>query len=98
MTGFIHDVSQCWNITQADDPWPVIEINFELTREGVPLPDSFVMTEASAASETATQAAFASARRAVLRCGMDGYDLPAEHFELWQHVAMTVDPTQIVRQ
>ena len=37
--------------------------------------------------------AFEAARRAILRCGASGYDLPADKYDQWREVEITFDPS-----
>ena len=43
-------------------------------------------------SGSAAETAFQSARRAILRCQGDGYNLPPEKFDQWKRVEMTFNP------
>lgn len=43
---------------------------------------------------SATQA-FEAARRAILRCGATGYDLPAEKYGQWRDIEMTFNPEKM---
>jgi hypothetical protein len=36
--------------------------------------------------------AFDAARRAIIRCGAKGFDLPAEKYAQWREVEMTFNP------
>ena len=43
----------------------------------------------------AAQQAFEAARRAIIRCGVSGFDLPAEKYDQWQEIEMTFNPEQM---
>lgn len=94
--GFMTDVSACWNISQADEPWPVVTVRFDMNEDGTPVRESFELIEASEATDLATRAAFEAVRRAVIRCAQLGYDLPPEEFALWDEIEMTFDPRSVV--
>ena len=85
-------VNRCWNV----DPGSVaarvtIEVGFELTPAGRIAGD--VRLEASSGDPAATRVAFEAARRAILRCQGEGYDLPAAKYEQWKEVVITFDPS-----
>ncbi|MGR3684765.1 MAG: energy transducer TonB, partial [Paracoccaceae bacterium] len=40
----------------------------------------------------AARQAFEAAKRAIIRCGSRGYDLPQEKYSQWQDIEMTFDP------
>lgn len=95
VAAFLHDVSACWNVTQADDPWPIVTVGFSMRPDGQPVMDSFTLIDAGDASDLATQAAFSSVRRAVIRCSGDGYDLPPADYGLWDEIEMSFDPRTV---
>ena len=39
--------------------------------------------------------AFEAARRAIIRCGSNGYDLPREKYGQWQNIEMTFNPEKM---
>lgn len=39
--------------------------------------------------------AFQAARRALLRCQKNGYDLPKDKYEHWRNLEMTFDPAEM---
>jgi hypothetical protein len=43
-------------------------------------------------SQAAAQQAYEAARRAILRCGTNGYDLPAESYDYWRQVELIFNP------
>jgi len=89
--GFREAVQACWNPGPAGDP--AVTIRFALDRDGRPVPDSFRV--AGGPGDRARQQAFDAARRAVLRCARDGYDLPAAKYDAWDDVEMTFAPTGV---
>lgn len=89
---FHDDVQRCWTVTEGDIPWPSVTVGFEMTSDGNPVVDSMTLLTASPADEEVTFAAFAAARRAVIRCAAIGYDLPADLYDQWKVVELTFDP------
>jgi hypothetical protein len=53
------------------------------------------MESSSGGSSAAARQAFEAARRAIIRCGASGYDLPAEKFGQWQTIEMTFNPERM---
>ena len=46
-------------------------------------------------SDTSARQAFEAARRAIIRCGATGYDLPIEKYEQWREIEMTLNPERM---
>lgn len=85
-------VNSCWNV----DPGSVaarvtVEVGFNLTREG--RVDGEPRLISSSGDQSATNTAFESARRAILRCQGSGYQLPADKYDQWREVVITFDPS-----
>lgn len=95
-SGFLRQIGNCWNTgtlsTGAQNT--IIEMAFDMTPDGRPVSSSVRLDGFSGGSATDADAAFQTARRALLRCSGDsGYGLPRDQFEQWQRVILTVDPT-----
>ncbi len=95
-SGFLRQVGNCWNTgtlsTGAQNT--IIEMAFDMTPDGRPVSGSVRLDSFSGGTAADADAAYQTARRALLRCSGDtGYDLPAEQYDQWQRVILTVDPT-----
>lgn len=94
-SGFLRQVGNCWNTgtlsTGAQNT--IIVMSFDMTPDGRPVSDSIRLGSFSGGSAADADAAFQTARRALLRCTGEGYDLPQDQYELWSRVELTVDPT-----
>ncbi|NNK16825.1 MAG: energy transducer TonB [Sulfitobacter sp.] len=90
-------VAQCWNIgslsTEALGTTVVIAV--KMNQNGTPVTETIRMLSSSGGSNAAAQRVFDSARRAIIRCGARGYDLPQEKFSQWQNIEMTFDPRKM---
>lgn len=90
-------VSQCWNIgslsTEALGTTVIIAV--QMNQNGTPVANTIRMLSASGGSNAAAQRVFDSARRAIIRCGASGFDLPSEKFSQWQNIEMTFDPSKM---
>ena len=60
--------------------------------DGRPDAGSIRLTDAEGGSDAAVERAFDAARRAIIRCGQDGYDLPRGKYDQWRDVELIFDP------
>lgn len=89
MAAFRQAVSQCW---LAADTTTAVTIGFSLSPEGRVEGEIRLISHSDGASAEAAEKAFAAARRAVLRCGQDGYDLPIAAYDSWKEVQLHFNP------
>ena len=76
----------------------VVVVGFDLTLDGKPEIESVEMLSYRDGTEAAANQAFRAARRAIIRCGAYGFDLPDEKYDHWRRVEMTFDATQLGRR
>lgn len=90
-------VSACWNVgaLSAADQEIGVTLALEMDADGRPVTDTIRMIESTASDDAAAQSAFQVARRAVIRCAGQGYDLPADQFDLWRQMELTFDPREM---
>ena len=90
-------VSQCWNIgsLSTEALSTIVVIGVEMNQNGTPVTSSIRMISATGGSNAAAQRVFDSARRAIIRCGARGFNLPAEKYGQWQTIEMTFDPSKM---
>ena len=74
---------------------PDIDIPQAMTRDGKPVVNSIRMLSSEGGSADAVRQAFEAARRAIIRCGARGYDLPSEKYAQWQDIEMTFNPERM---
>ena len=90
-------VSSCWNVgslsTDALGTTVVVEVS--MSQDGKPVTSSIRMASFSGGSEAAARQAFEAARRAIIRCGARGYDLPVEKYGQWRDIEMTFNPERM---
>jgi len=90
-------VSRCWNVgslsTEALDVTVVVGVS--MAQNGKPEQSSIRLLSSSGGSDGAAQKAFQTARRAIIRCGAAGYDLPAEKYGQWRNIEMTFNPERM---
>lgn len=95
-SGFLRQIGNCWNTgtlsTGAQNT--IIDMAFDMTPDGRPVASSIRLDGFNGGSAADADAAFQTARRALLRCAGDaGYGLPRDQYEQWARVVLTVDPT-----
>lgn len=83
-------IQECWNPPAAIGAEDLrVSVRFRLDQNGMVDGSPEIM------ESSGNQAADDSARRAVLRCGQQGYKLPAEKYEAWRDVVVNFDPSQL---
>lgn len=83
-------VRACWNPVGAAET-VAVTVGFALTPEGRVQDNAVTLVSAGPGGAEAVEEAFQAARRAVLRCQGDGYDLPPDQYDLWRDVELTFD-------
>ncbi len=90
-------VQNCWNVgslsTDALNTTVVVAVS--MTQDGKPVSSSIRMLSSDGGSAAAAKQAFEAARRAILRCGAKGFDLPSEKFGQWKEIEMTFNPERM---
>ncbi len=94
----IADLRQCWNVGSLSPEAQEVEIvvEFELTRDAVPIRETIALVEFNRGTQDAADEALGAAFRAILRCGQDGLNLPTDAFEQWQRVQVRFDASHTV--
>ncbi|WP_076979412.1 hypothetical protein, partial [Brevirhabdus pacifica] len=87
-------VSQCWNLGSSSTEARRTEVTVAVTMDetGRPVANSIRMLGFQGGTEDGARVAFDAARRAILRCGAKGFDLPPEKYAQWREVEMTFNP------
>ncbi|MEQ8401896.1 MAG: TonB family protein [Roseitalea porphyridii] len=86
-------IQACWNPPAGviDAAELRVSVRFRLD------PSGRVEGQPTITNSSGNRQADESARRAVLRCGMNGYNLPADKYEAWQDVVVNFDPSEMFR-
>jgi hypothetical protein len=90
---FARMVAACWEV-RALPPSArstVVTLAVEMSPDGVPAPGSIRLVGARGGDAADIRLAHDAARRAILRCAGDGYDLPPALAARWRAVVMTFD-------
>jgi hypothetical protein len=90
-------VSSCWNVgsLSSEALQTTVVVSVAMNKDGTPIAGSISMESSSGGATAAARQAYEAARRAIIRCGARGYDLPAEKFGQWQNIEMTFNPERM---
>lgn len=89
-------VQQCWNIDPGSPAARVVvTVGMEMLENGRVESSSLKLLSSSGGDDIAVRSAFDSARRAILRCGAEGYNLPPEKYDHWRTIEITFDPSKM---
>ncbi len=95
--GLKRAIQNCWNIGSLSDAarFIVVTVEVELDLSGRPIPGSLELLNTTTGPEEARMRAFEAARRAVLRCLNQGYELPRDKYESWRKVEIEFNPEEM---
>ncbi|MCZ7676922.1 MAG: hypothetical protein M5U35_15095 [Roseovarius sp.] len=87
-------VQRCWNVgsLSTNALGTTVVVTVSMSEDGRPDAASIRMTGYSGGGAEAADHAFAAARRAIIRCGAEGYDLPVAKYDRWRSIEMTFNP------
>ncbi|MEM1236115.1 MAG: energy transducer TonB [Pseudomonadota bacterium] len=90
-------VSRCWNVgsLSTEALGTTVVVNVSMQPDGKPVTGTIRMVSSSGGSSDAARQAFEAARRAIIRCGASGFDLPREKYDQWEEIEMTFNPEQM---
>jgi hypothetical protein len=90
-------VSGCWNVgsLSSEALGTTVIVSVAMSQDARPSIPSIRMLSFSGGSEAAAGQAFEAARRAIIRCGARGYDLPPEKYDHWRDIEMTFNPERM---
>ena len=87
-------ISRCWNVgsLSTDALGTTVVVAVEMEQSGRPISGSIRLVSSSGGSSSGERQAFEAARRAIIRCGVNGFPLPVEKFDQWREIEMTFNP------
>ncbi|MGR3703725.1 MAG: energy transducer TonB [Paracoccaceae bacterium] len=87
-------VQQCWNVgsLSSEALRTTVVVAVSMTEDGRPQPETLRMQGYEGGSAEAARQAFESARRAIIRCGANGFNLPRDKYDQWRDIEMTFNP------
>tara|TARA_B110000908_G_C10188060_1_gene419043 strand:+ start:67 stop:1014 length:948 start_codon:yes stop_codon:yes gene_type:complete len=90
-------VQECWAVgslsSLALETTVVVAVSF--TQDGKPVLSSIRQVDSEGGTSASVKQAFETARRAIIRCGARGFDLPSDEYDQWKDFEMTFDPKGI---
>jgi len=90
-------VSACWNTgsLSTDALRTTVVVTVEMSQDGRPRAETIRMLTSQGGSGDAVRQAFEAARRAIIRCGANGFGLPVDKYETWRDIEMTFNPEKM---
>ena len=90
-------IQQCWDVGALSSAALRVTVTVSVTMlaDGRPNTASIRQVSATGGSGDAVRQAYEAARRAIIRCGARGYDLPAEKFDQWREIEMVFNPERM---
>jgi hypothetical protein len=90
-------VGRCWNFgsLSTDAAQVTVVVALSMSPDGRPVQSTLRLASWSGGGEAAANAAYEVARRAILRCGAEGFPLPADKYEQWRDIEMTFNPERM---
>lgn len=90
-------VQQCWNVgaLSSDALQVTVTVAVTVAQSGVPDAGSVRMIGFQGGTEAAALQAYEAARRAILRCGAKGFQLPQEKYDQWREIEMEFNPSKM---
>lgn len=90
-------VGRCWNVgsLSSDALSTTVVVSLSMNEDGTPRTDTIRLASHTGGSDAAARQTYESARRAIIRCGARGYNLPKEKFSQWRDIEMTFNPEKM---
>lgn len=90
-------VQKCWNVgsLSSEALLTTVVVSVEMSESSTPVTSSIRLVSSTGGSSGAAKQAFAAARRAIIRCGARGFDLPREKYDHWREIEMTFNPEKM---
>ncbi|MEQ8343147.1 MAG: cell envelope biogenesis protein TolA [Marinovum algicola] len=91
-------VQDCWVVDVGSAAARVtVVVSMEMEQSGRVITSSIRLTGSEGGDARATEVAFQAARRAIIRCQKDGYELPVDKYDQWRQIEMTFNPEKVSR-
>ncbi|MEB8388987.1 energy transducer TonB [Rhodobacteraceae bacterium KMM 6894] len=90
-------VQSCWNTgsLSSDALKVTVTVAFEMGEDARPQDNTIRLTDSTGGNQDAAKQAYEAARRAIIRCGARGFDLPIEKYASWRSVEMVFNPEKM---
>ena len=90
-------VQNCWNVgsLSSEALRTTVVVSVTMSEDSRPVTSSIEMLSASGGSGSAAKQAYEAARRAIIRCGASGFNLPKDKYDHWRNIEMTFNPERM---
>ena len=90
-------VKKCWEVGSLSSTAleTTVVVAVSLARDGKPLTSSIRQIGSEGGTAASVEQAFATARRAIIRCGSSGFKLPSDKYDQWKDIEMTFNPERM---
>ncbi|WP_288943901.1 energy transducer TonB [uncultured Roseovarius sp.] len=90
-------VQNCWNVgsLSSEALRTTVVVGVTMSEDARPVTSSIRMIDATGGGGAAAKQAYEAARRAIIRCGAGGFDLPVEKYDHWRDIEMTFNPEKM---
>ena len=87
-------VKQCWNVgaLSTDALRTIVTVAVSMEQSGKPISGSIRLIGSEGGTDASAQQAFEAGRRAIIRCGANGFPLPPEKYDQWREVEIVFNP------
>ncbi len=93
----IVDVKACWNVgaLSSEALRTSVTVAVDMKPDGKPDITSIRMVGYEGGSDAAAKQAYEAGRRAIVRCGSDGFPLPPEKYDHWRQIEIVFNPEKM---
>ncbi|MCT2539380.1 cell envelope biogenesis protein TolA [Sedimentimonas flavescens] len=93
----IVDVKACWNVgaLSSEALRTTVTLRVAMNPDGKPDIRSIEMVGYEGGSDAAARQAYEAGRRAIVRCGSDGFPLPPEKYDHWREIEIVFNPEKM---
>jgi hypothetical protein len=93
----IVDVKQCWNVgaLSSDALRTTVTLSVEMRPDGHPIIGSIKLVDSAGGTGAAVDQAFEAGKRAIVRCGSDGFPLPSDKYAQWKTIEIDFNPEKM---
>jgi hypothetical protein len=90
-------VQACWNVgsLSSDALLTTVTVAVTVAQDGIPEVASIRMIAFEGGTEASARQAYEAARRAIIRCGSRGFQLPPDKYEQWRNIEMEFNPERM---
>lgn len=90
-------VQACWNVgsLSSDALLTTVTLGLTVAQDGIPDVASIEMIGFEGGTEASARQAYEAARRAIIRCGAKGFQLPPDKYEQWRNIEMEFNPERM---